>query len=215
MAAELSTLNINHGLLSWHDNSPNESGFILERKTGDSASVDPFIVLDTLAVNLESFEDSTLSETTTYSYRVKAFNVYLESDYSNLASVTTILPYLTSPSNLTAILHPTIINRVLISWQDNSPNELGFILERKIGNSASIEPYIILDTLAANLESFEDSTLSDTTTYTYRLRAFNTFLESGYSNLASITTILSTLDGPQNLTANLTVSKSSNINMAR
>ena len=154
---------------------------------------------------MQSYEDSTFSETMTYTFRVKAFNNFLESDYSNLASVTTILTSIIAPSNLTINLHPTIVNRAMVNWQDNSSNELGFIIERKTGDTTIALPFVILDTLAAGITSFEDSTLSDTTTYTYRLKAFNTFLESNYSNSASVTTILSTIVAPQNLTANLTV----------
>jgi hypothetical protein len=204
LTANLHPTIINRALLSWQDNSSNELGFIVERKTGDSASVDPYAILDTLAANSTSYVDSTLADTTTYTFRVIAFNEFILSDYSNLASVTTILSSLAAPTNLTVNLHPTIVNRALLSWQDNSPNELGFIVERKTGDSASVDPYTVLDTLTANLTSFEDSTLADTTTYTFRVKAFNTLFESDYSNLASITTVLSTLVAPTNLEAKLT-----------
>ena len=125
-----------------------------------------------------------LADTTTYTYRIKAFNTYLESDYSNLASVTTILASVSAPTNLKANLHPTIANRTIVTWQDNSPNELGFIIERKTGDSVSVELFSVLDTLGDNSMSFEDSTVADTTLYTYRVKAFSSFFESDYSNSA-------------------------------
>ena len=138
LTASLSPTIVNRAQLNWQDNSSNELGFILERKTGDSASVAAFTVLDTLGAGLTSFEDSTLADTTTYTFRVKAFNLFTQSSYSNLASVTTILSTLAAPTNLTASLSPTIVNRAQLNWQDNSSNELGFILERKTGDSASV-----------------------------------------------------------------------------
>ena len=174
-------------------------GFIVERKIGNAVSTNTYTVLDTIPSNTTSFNDLSLADTTTYTYRVKAFNIYLESNYSNLASVTTILASVSAPSNLKANLHPTIVNRVIVTWQDNSPNELGFIVERKTGDSASVELYTVLDTLVANSVSFEDSTLADTTTYTFRVKASNNFFESDYSNLASVTTILSTIAAPSEL----------------
>jgi len=211
LTAILSPTIVNHAQLTWQDNSSNELGFILERKTGDSASVEPFIVLDTLTADVTSFEDSTLADTTTYTFRVKAFNAFTESDYSNLASVTTVLSTLDAPTDLTANLSSTIVNRAQLTWQDNSSNELGFIVERKTGDSASVEPFSVLDTLAADITSFEDSTLADTTTYTFRVKTFNAFTESGYSNLAWVTTILSIVAAPGNLTAIVNPADTNNV----
>ena len=71
--------------LSWSDNSSDEDGFKIERKTGSSsfseiASVDP---------NVTSLSDNSLTPGTTYSYRVRAFNGNGNSTYSNTASATT------------------------------------------------------------------------------------------------------------------------------
>ena len=139
-------------------------GFIVERKIGNAVSANTYTSpFDTIPSNTTSFNDLSLADTTTYTYRVKAFNIYLESNYSNLASVTTILASVSAPSNLKANLHPTIANRVIVTWQDNSPNELGFIVERKTGDSASVEDFILFSIhLFASSVSFEDSTLADT-----------------------------------------------------
>ena len=49
--------------------------FILERKTGDSASVDPFIVLDTLASKLSNhLKTLHFQKPQLIAIRVKAFN---------------------------------------------------------------------------------------------------------------------------------------------
>ena len=205
LAATLSPTMVNRARLTWQNKSSNQLGLTVERKTGDSASVAPFIVLSTLSANATSYTDSTLADTTTYTFRVKALNSFTQSGYTNLASVTTVLSTLAAPANFgNASLSPTIVNHAQLTWQDKSSNELGFIVERKTGDSASVSPFTVLATLGTNGTSFVDSTLADTTTYTFRVKAFNSFIQSdGYTNLASVTTVLSTLAAPANLTASL------------
>ena len=57
--------------LSWSDNSNNEDGFRVERKTGTGGIYVPII---SLPANAGSHVDSNLSAATTFCYRVNAFN---------------------------------------------------------------------------------------------------------------------------------------------
>jgi thermitase len=70
--------------LAWKDNSSNEDGFQIERKTGST-----WQVLTTMAANTKTFKDASAARRTTYTYRVLAFNVAGGSPYSNQVSVTT------------------------------------------------------------------------------------------------------------------------------
>jgi thermitase len=70
--------------LAWKDNSSNEDGFQIERKTGST-----WQVLTTVAANTKTFKDASAARRTTYTYRVLAFNVAGGSPYSNQVSVTT------------------------------------------------------------------------------------------------------------------------------
>ena len=70
-------------------------------------------------------------DNTNYTYRIKGYNLLTQSNYSNESSVTTLLSSLATPTNLSAVLIPTIVNLVELNWQDNSPNESGFIIEPK------------------------------------------------------------------------------------
>jgi len=72
-----------------------------------------------------------------------------------------------SPSNLSAT--ETSSSEIDITWNDNSDNETGFILERKEGVGAFVE----VATPAANAESYSDSGLNPSTIYTYRITANN------------------------------------------
>lgn len=72
--------------LSWSDNSTNEIGFRLERKTGTSIYAD----LSTVGANTTTFTDSDLAPGTTYTYRVYAYNSEGSSlAYSNEATAIT------------------------------------------------------------------------------------------------------------------------------
>ena len=57
--------------LNWADNSSNESGFRIERKTGSNGT---YAQIATVAVNVRSYVDSSVTAGTTYCYRVRAYN---------------------------------------------------------------------------------------------------------------------------------------------
>jgi thermitase len=70
--------------LAWKDNSNNEAGFQIERKTGST-----WQLLTTVGANTKTFTDASTARRTSYSYRVRAFNVACSSAYSNQVTVTT------------------------------------------------------------------------------------------------------------------------------
>ncbi|MBI3650029.1 MAG: matrixin family metalloprotease [Acidobacteria bacterium] len=72
-----------------------------------------------------------------------------------------------------------------LSWLDTSTNEQGFRLERKLGSGGT---YAQIADLPANQNTFADSGLQSSSTYFYRVRAYNAVGVSGYSNEAFATT---------------------------
>jgi hypothetical protein len=72
-------------VLKWVDNTPNETGFSIERSTAGGA----FQVVGTVGADITTFTDSTVDGSTPYAYRVQAFNSVGSSGYSNTASLTT------------------------------------------------------------------------------------------------------------------------------
>lgn len=74
---------------------------------------------------------------------------------------------------------------VLLNWQDNSDNEEGFKVERRLQTA---QAYQEIKTLPANTTSFLDDRLSPETGYCWRVRAFNAGGNSDYSNEACATT---------------------------
>jgi hypothetical protein len=71
--------------LSWTDHSNNETGFKVYRaRHGQS-----FKQIATVGANVTTYADTGLRHSTTYRYRVQAYNSGGNSDYSNIARATT------------------------------------------------------------------------------------------------------------------------------
>lgn len=86
-------------------------------------------------------------------------------------------------AGLALLASPLAAQQVNVSWQDNSPNEAGFKLERRVSTGS----YIQIATLGANVIAHVDSAVSRGNTYTYRVRAYNSAGDSAYSNEAVVT----------------------------
>jgi hypothetical protein len=171
--------------LTWSDNSGNETGFRVERSP---ATAGPWAQVATTAA--ASFSDTGLASSTLYFYRVRAYGASGDSAYSNTASATTLSGVPASPSALAASAFSS--NRIDLSWLDNSSNESGFKVERSTATSGWAQ----VSTASANATSYSDTGLAASTAYSYRVRAFNTAGDSGYSNTASATTPAAAGTGP-------------------
>jgi hypothetical protein len=171
--------------LNWTDNSDNETGFRIERCTGDGCNT--FAQIATVGANVTSYSNTGLSASTTYKYRVRAYNSGGDSAYSNVADATTqaapVLP--AAPTGLTA----TAVSRsqINLAWADNSNNETGFKIERCKGSTCT--NFAQIATVGANVTTYSNKNLTRNTTYRYRVRAYNATGNSGYSNIVSATTL--------------------------
>src|SRR5215813_13347709 len=72
--------------LSWSDNSTNEDGFRIERRTSTTAT---YAEIAAVGENATSYTDVNLANGTTYCYRVRAYNAAGASGYSNEQCATT------------------------------------------------------------------------------------------------------------------------------
>ena len=71
--------------------------------------------------------------------------------------------------------------QITLSWNDNSTNEDGFRIERSIDGAAYAEIAVV----GANTGTYQDVTVNDSQVYTYRVRAYNAYGNSDYSNAAT------------------------------
>jgi len=97
------------------------------------------------------------------------------------AAVSLSWAQLLPPSNLVASAASS--SQISLSWADNSSSENGFKIERWNGSD-----YSQINTIGANVTTYVDSGLAASTTYRYRVRAFNNAGDSGYSNESIATT---------------------------
>lgn len=166
--------------LAWTDNSVNETGFAIERSPDGTGS---WAALDTVGADTTSYSDTGLSPLSTWYYRVKGTNSGGSSDWSNTASATTTDAPPTGPSALSATT--VSAGQIELAWTDNSSNETGFGIERSAtGNN----PWVQIDSVAADVTGYQDSGLSELTTYYYRVNATGAGGDSAYSNTANATT---------------------------
>jgi endonuclease/exonuclease/phosphatase family metal-dependent hydrolase len=87
-----------------------------------------------------------------------------------------------APSNLRASLNSS--NQVVLNWQDNSSEELEFIIQRKEFNGE----FVTIDTTAFELETYLDDSVELAVEYVYRVAAIFEDTTSTWSNEISITT---------------------------
>lgn len=165
--------------VTWSDNSPDETGFIVERATGDSQT---WTAVHTAAANATSFGDTGLSGSTTYRYRVLACRDTVCSRHSGESSATTPMPAPAAPTGLTATAVST--SRIDLAWSASTGTVDEYRIERRTGGDS----FGVVATVDGSTTSYSNTSLSAATEYTYRVQACNDSGCSGYSNEASATT---------------------------
>ena len=177
VATAFSSTQIN---LSWTDNSINESGFKIQRRTGTNGI---WVEVGTVSSNIKVFQNTGLTPGQSYVYRVVSYTPTSDSAPSNEASATTPVGVPTAPGNLQAV---TIsFSQINLTWSDNSGNETSFIIRRKAGSAGT---YSDIATVAANVTSYQDTGLAASVTYYYVVIASNTNGNSAPSNETFATT---------------------------
>jgi predicted phage tail protein len=179
--------------LTWADNANNETGFDIQRCTG--AGCTNFVRIDGVGANVTSYSDTTAAPSTTYSYRLVAFNLGGPSQPSNVATATTPSLGPVPASNLTATLQfgPT---RVQLSWRDNSNNENLFQVWRSTNGGAFVQIATVNRSNGQRISTggtvtyTNSNNLTNGSTYAYYVIAVNTVPNpdqaSAPSNTASV-----------------------------
>jgi hypothetical protein len=171
----VAALNSSQIKVSWTDNSSNETGFRVFRRTETSS----FIEVATLPAGSAGFTNTSLLSEAQYTYKVCAFNSAGNSVFTTEGFATTA-PY--APRQLAAYaLSPT---QVQVSWSDNSSRETGFKIFRRISGGS----YGQVGTALANSTNWVDATASPGVRYYYTVCASGPSIDSGFFAEASAVT---------------------------
>jgi uncharacterized repeat protein (TIGR01451 family) len=178
--------------VSWSDVA-DETGFVLERATAGSNVYSP---VATLPQGTLSYVDTGVSPATSYQYEIIATDAQGDSNPSMPATGTT------DPGAVTATATAAGTTATISYTTAGTPTS--YLIERSLNPGGG---FTSVGTTSAT--SFNDSTLSNATTYYYRVTASNSAGSSAPSNVVSVTTVTA---APVNLSA--TVASQSQINLA-
>lgn len=140
----------------------------------------------TTAANVSSWANGGLSASTTYTYRVMAYNATGDSPPSNQASATT--QALSGPSAPTASGPTSVTSSSFTANWSSVSGASAYQLD--VSSNSAFSSYVsgYQSLNVGNVVSRSVSGLSASTTYYYRVRASNANGTSGNSNIVSVTT---------------------------
>jgi chitodextrinase len=201
--------------LSWTASTDNVgvTGYYVQRCQGSGCA--NFAQVASITGNNPSYNDTGLNPATSYSYQVQATDAAGNlSTFSNVANATTQAD--TTPPSTPANLAATAVSatQINLTWTASTDNVgvAGYNVQRCQG--ASCTTFAQVSQPSAN--SFDDTGLTPSTSYSYRVQAFDGSNNlSGFSNVASATTQSNDTTpptAPSNLSA--TATSSSQINLA-
>ncbi|MBI5442182.1 MAG: multicopper oxidase domain-containing protein, partial [Deltaproteobacteria bacterium] len=168
-------------LLTWMDNSADETGFVIQRSFNGGA----YSTIVTTSANATTYTDTGLVSAT-YQYRVAAVNAAGSSAYATSAQVSVTGPP-AAPTNLTAaIMAPTSVK---LSWIDQSNNESSFAVWRSVNGAPAAQIAVVFRNSTQRTEtggtvSYTNTGLTSTNAYSYYVTALAT-TESAPSNTVS------------------------------
>ena len=170
--------------LTWANTSASESGYRIEQSPVDDLH---FVEIAVTGPNVTSYPATGLSEGTKYYYRVRAYNALVTSAYSSEKNATTLWNIPAAPSGL--IITSITSGTVVLAWTDNSSDESGFKIQRKLGTNGT---YAQVATVGANVTTYtdSDSALLDGTQYCYEVSATDPAGDSPLSNEVCGVTVL-------------------------
>ena len=167
--------------ITWQDNSSDESGFMVQRASSSSG---PWTQIGIVGSNVTSCAHTGLTASTTYYYRVCAYNASGNSVFSSVTSaVTPAAPDTTAPSIPTGVIATaTSTSQVSVSWNVSTDSGGSGVAGYQVYRDGTL----VTTTTSA---SYSDSGLSATTLYCYTIVVSdNAGNNSSASSVACVTT---------------------------
>ena len=165
--------------LSWSTTASGIILFSVERRTTTGV----YSQISQPTATSTSFDDSGLTGSTTYLYRMRLQTGAGFSLYSNEVTVTTLQALPATPTNLLATAISS--KQVNLTWTNNAPDATAIRVESQPTGSSNFSDV----GAAATPTSASLANLQPNTTYTFRVRAQNAAGYSAYSNTTSATTL--------------------------
>ena len=162
--------------LSWTDTNSREAGVVIERFQNGA-----FSTIATLSEDSTGYKDTGLTSKTTYTYRVKVYN--MADSLSAIVEATTLANPPTAPSSLVA--SPSSATSFHLAWTDNSNNETKFTIDRSVNGTTWTE----VGSTASGVVAYDDTALTGNKRYYYRVRAENGDGSSSASNTSNSYTL--------------------------
>jgi titin len=153
-------------LLSWSDNSGDESGFKVQRGTAEGG---PYSTIATTEANATSYMDVGLDISTTYYYVIVATNGAGDGTASNEATITTSGDADPAPTAVNATARVTGPNSVTLTWSSTSGVQESYVIYR--GETA--ESIASIATPGPATQTYPDTGLTANSVYYYRVDAVN------------------------------------------
>src|ERR1039457_6825784 len=168
-------------VLTWSPADGLAARFHVERQNGGAGT---FTEIAVVPVPATTFTDTGVTAGVSYQYRARAENDYGFSAYSVVATGTVPVALLAPPSNVQAV--PASQTQINLTWSTANTNATRFHIERKSGATGA---YVEITAAPGTSDSYQDTTVQPSTTYTYRIRSEGaTGALSSYSGEASGTT---------------------------
>ena len=195
----------NQVLLTWVDNSNNETGFVIEAKTDAAEVSSTFTELGTVGANVTSIQVPVTQGVPT-AFRVKALYQYtpagasvltkLESPASNTSS--TGAREFGAPTDLVASTS-AMDHAVELTWTDNSSTEYGFdILTKPVGSTSAYRfaravrgniTRVTVDSMASAVDAVSGRPISSTFEVLIKGTAYEFVVRAVGSNEASVSAL--------------------------
>jgi hypothetical protein len=173
---------------TYETTDPIVDGFVVERNP-DALNNNQFgEVSQQLPPTARRFIDLRVLSGQSYTYRVRAIN-RLGTTLSNERTVTSVATVPNAPSNLTAsavLAGAAGEGFFTLTWQRNSTDEDGFLVERKLSTQGAGSFAVVGGTSRGQVTIDQTIQGDPNTTYDYRIIAFNEFGNSTPSNTVSV-----------------------------
>ena len=177
---EYTVINEKSVQLKWNDNTNDESGFVIQKRTNDGSG---WSDIASLPPNTRSYRVDELSPNEVYFFRIKVFRISGGvTSFSNEIKVVTSVPPV--PSNVE--VKSLSSRRIQLSWSPGSSgissakggSEEGYIIERKEGDQGSFK---VIAQLSSDENTYIDTGLLPYRKYIYRIKAYNKAGSSSYT----------------------------------